>query len=367
MTANMETLLESQMLDDMPPALIKQLSQFVRQKQSEKAPVSRSNLLVDKALKRQAGWLALQDIPQPIVRTNRFPARKDSSGLPSPSPNRRAHQPSVNGSLPSSPTIGSQPAPRPSLPGDDIFIMDDADALPSSNMDHATQPQSRPKDVKDVTGPVAVWKASSVPRSVCFWFFLKSSSLNLSHRVDMKAVMAEAAQMANSRPPVLPPIQRDLSNTLKISPRTPQRDRRKAQWPAESTETSTAGPLRLPSSPWRLPSAPPSSLSINPSSFPSPPGALAYTSSTSLTHAKETDIAGPISRSNSLATTPRVQGTQPGLGPVFIPSRQPSLKSKSPGSRSISYVYPPHTYYHHTDFGPQAMARHGRYLPFNQL
>ena len=57
------------MLDDLPVDIIKQLSKFVREQQEDKSPLSRSNVLVDLAMQRNVGWLALQDIPQSIVLT----------------------------------------------------------------------------------------------------------------------------------------------------------------------------------------------------------------------------------------------------------------------------------------------------------
>jgi hypothetical protein len=70
MTANMESLLESRMLDDMPYALVKQLAKFARQQQLEKSPFSRSGVFVEKAMEKHAEWLKLQDIPEPIVASH---------------------------------------------------------------------------------------------------------------------------------------------------------------------------------------------------------------------------------------------------------------------------------------------------------
>jgi inhibitor of Bruton tyrosine kinase len=93
MAVNMETLLESQMLDDLTPDLVDQLGCFIRRQQTGKSPISRSNVLVNKAMANHADWLALQDIPQPIVRSNRHGFHK-SPNLSPPSPRRIPRRPS---------------------------------------------------------------------------------------------------------------------------------------------------------------------------------------------------------------------------------------------------------------------------------
>ena len=69
MACNMETLLESHMLEDLQFSLVKRLATYVRSLQSIKQPYTRSNELVDKAMEKHADWLALQDFPTPIVRS----------------------------------------------------------------------------------------------------------------------------------------------------------------------------------------------------------------------------------------------------------------------------------------------------------
>src|ERR1700734_3021034 len=77
MATNMETLLEGRMLDDLTPNLIKQLTEFVRKQQAEKFAVTRSPKIFDRAVQNYGEWLALQDIPQPVIRAAKPGAPKE--------------------------------------------------------------------------------------------------------------------------------------------------------------------------------------------------------------------------------------------------------------------------------------------------
>ena len=131
MAANMETLLESRMLDDLPVHLVKKLALFVRERQLDKYPVSRSTRLVDRAMAAHGAWLALQDIPQPFVPTYKMGAFRDSPRMSPPGPGRRHRRTSQFAtSPPASPVVRPALAPPPpaqSMPADDeVFVMDDA-------------------------------------------------------------------------------------------------------------------------------------------------------------------------------------------------------------------------------------------------
>ncbi|KAF7311367.1 hypothetical protein MKEN_01038600 [Mycena kentingensis (nom. inval.)] len=150
LAANMETLLESQMLSDLTPTLIKQLSAFVAKKQAEKSPKTRTGFIINRAMRAYGEWLALQDIPEPIAPSSRLPGRKVPLSPDS--------QPKRKPSFPSSPFIAPQAS---STAIDDIFEIDVGEV----DVSVAHTPKSAP-----------VWKAASVPRA------------------DMKVLMAEAAQ-----------------------------------------------------------------------------------------------------------------------------------------------------------------------------
>ncbi|KAJ6502123.1 hypothetical protein C8R45DRAFT_1190437 [Mycena sanguinolenta] len=305
MTANMETLLESRMLDDLAPALIKQLSKFVAKKQKEKSPKVRSNLMVDRAMAIHGDWLALQDIPEVIVPSSRFPGRRDAPTSPTSAKRRR----SGTASLTNSPVIAAQTSTTPHSPKvqssnpaiDDIFEMDDTElALPA--------PSIPTTDPVPSTSTAPVWKPSSTPR------------------VDMKTIMAEAASQTARRP-------HDAGEVVRVSyQKTPQRERRKLQGFADPFDgpSTTPGASRSGSSPWKLPPARPTLAS----SSNSPP----ITPSTSWSRPQETFPT--LSTTAAPPTTPprsrAPQPPHPTLGPVIIPSRQPTSHTSTPNVRRVS-------------------------------
>lgn len=176
MTVNMELFLDGGMLDDIPLPLVEQLSRFAQQKQVEKSSISRSNILAQRALVLHAEWLALQDIPSTIPRSTHLPSRKSLTTikLSPPGPCRRA--PRLPLSPPQSPSIQPERTIRRPPSGDDIFMMDDADAFPSLSLDQPQLTTPNWKSSNTVANQSPIWKAPSVPR------------------VDMKTVMAEAAR-----------------------------------------------------------------------------------------------------------------------------------------------------------------------------
>ncbi|KAJ7085719.1 hypothetical protein B0H15DRAFT_846085 [Mycena belliarum] len=296
MTANMETLLENRMLDDLTPALIKQLSEFVARKQEEKNPITRSNYLVGRAMAVYGDWLALQDFPEPIIPSSRFPTRRDAGPVsPEPSKRRRSRTASVSNSPVIAPQVSTNAI-------DDIFEMDD---------DTYSLMQAANKDstVSAPTSASPVWKASSTPR------------------VNMKAVMAEAASQTAPRRDLASPGEWSLRSSHQ---KTPQRERKKLQGPID-TITDGSSSTRSGASPWKLPVAPAPTFSTN-----SPP----ITPSTSL---NRTHDAFPPPSAAPL-TPPRQRGPQPpqpnlpNLGPVFTPARQPTSRPAASSIRRVSSI-----------------------------
>jgi hypothetical protein len=162
MTANMESLLESRMLDDMPYALVKQLAKFARQQQLEKSPFSRSGVFVEKAIEKHAEWLKLQDIPEPVAASHHHHHKTGprKEGVV----NRVKLSPPSSGS--SKKSVEPIERPNPATPqktlrrppsGDDVFIMDEPESPRAESM--PLTPQSPPPP----TSP-PVWKAATVPR-----------------------------------------------------------------------------------------------------------------------------------------------------------------------------------------------------------
>ena len=158
MAANMETLLESRMLDDLHPHIIRQLSDFVRESQAQKFAITRSNQIYDRALAKHADWLALQDIPEPIIRTSGIMHSKLSPKLSPNELRRKTSRLSATGSPASSPIIRplstAQAGPVAKLPsGDEVFLMDDADIHPSTPL---LGPSLLPGDASPRSAPA--WK-----------------------------------------------------------------------------------------------------------------------------------------------------------------------------------------------------------------
>ena len=170
---NLETFLEGRMLDDLPMNLIRQFAEFVRGRQAQKLPVTRSGKMVDKALETWKDWLALQDIPQFII-PGRNVLHNQIRHSPKVSPEDISQAPKRNqhltaGQLPASyspPQDLRIPITPPSAPvrgtvenvPDDIFVMDDIPPLsipPSQEYSRAIDP----KDVPSTPEKYSPWKA----------------------------------------------------------------------------------------------------------------------------------------------------------------------------------------------------------------
>jgi len=68
---NLETMLENGFLDDMDTRILNDLASFIQDRQGSKLPVSRSGILADMAVQREAEWLAELDVPQLKARPPR--------------------------------------------------------------------------------------------------------------------------------------------------------------------------------------------------------------------------------------------------------------------------------------------------------
>ncbi|KAI0675984.1 hypothetical protein C8Q78DRAFT_963164 [Trametes maxima] len=304
---NMEVFLESRMLEDLTVEHVKQLSAFVREEQAQKYPVSRSTRIVDKAMENWGTWLELQDFPTPIVPTVRAGAFRDSPKLSPPGPNKRGHK---QGSVPNSPMLRPTFASRPaaaSIPDDELFMMDEPEAVPPTPSTPPRVPSSDPT-AKTTAG----WK-----------------SITSAPKADMKAIMAEAStsragaiRSGGARASVNP--QESVSRTPPSRP-------------------SAEGPIRTSTSQraasggsWRTPPQ-----------AATPTGGTPVTSTTVLPSAKDarpqpsttapipaTPGAAPVSSLCPQPSTPR-KPVAPGLGPVFTPTKQ---ASSSLGASSIRRV-----------------------------
>lgn len=153
----------------------------------EKAPFSRGSKFVEKAMWKHAEWLALQDIPETIVRSAAVTAttrcgaagsmmRKEGSGSGGVSPptltpvvKKAVQKLAMTSSLSNPNSNSSLQMPRvlrrpPS--GDDIFMMDDNEPQATATTTATTldmPPMTLPMSVAPLASP-PVWKAHGVPR-----------------------------------------------------------------------------------------------------------------------------------------------------------------------------------------------------------
>jgi hypothetical protein len=184
----MESFLESCILDEIPHSLVKQLSKFVLAKQMEKSSFSRSDAFVNGMMEKYAEWLAEQDVPEPIIRTNTLtiPHARASAGSGllkkggsmekmkiSPSMFGRM-KPSIAVASPSTEPTG-QPITTPQhmlrrLPlEDDVFIMDEMDnstQFPGTDAGSLPPASSLAASAMPIPVSVPAWKASGSTRSV---------------------------------------------------------------------------------------------------------------------------------------------------------------------------------------------------------
>lgn len=268
------------MLEALPYALVKELARSVQARQVEKAPFARGGAHIAALLERHAAWLALQDIPEPTMRHTVGEWRRESA------PSRAR---------------GAFPAPamhmlRRPPSGDDIFLMDEADA---------------PKPTVDIGAQSApVWKAHGAPR------------------VDMKAVMAEAA---NQRPPP--------GRTVAYGGQPPRAGSSKPPFASGTPEGPTnnllprASPKSGTSPAWRtggLATPTTESTVKNQASAPTTPVAASKMKAKEVSRAPSMGLlSGTRPSTNVAPSSPSTAG--PSLGPVITPTRQKPADSKGNG------------------------------------
>lgn len=322
---NLETFLESHLLDDLPNDLLRQLSVFVREQQASKSPVSRSGILTNMAMEKHKEWLAMEDFPQPITKTSRHPSRIVSSAKLSPPTPSRKKERSLGSIISPSTSPALRPqisplAPQPPHVGpaeDEVFMMDET--VPSLNLNQSAGPSIKLESQGQSGKPTVSWKVSSVPK------------------VDMKAIMAEAAtsRLIGSRTSSSSNLQQAATGVAADAAnwRTPQQTNR----PLPETPERPA-PRNASGSPWRVPSvgtlAAPSSPPGTPptgSQVQAPPS---RGKETSLPSASKPPL---VTRSSVGYREPMTPPRVPGMGPVFTPSKQgPSKPGPSSGAHRVS-------------------------------
>ncbi|KDR81018.1 hypothetical protein GALMADRAFT_241641 [Galerina marginata CBS 339.88] len=310
-SANMESFLESHILDEIPYSLVKQLAKFVMQRQIEKSPFSRSDAFVKYVLAKHAEWLASEDIPEPIVRSvgkgGLGSSRKDFSGvkLSPPTPSKKVAQNSpLSGSSRQAQILSPQRMLRRPPSGDEIFMMDVNDA-PSTSMPASDVPTTF--SLPSVSSP-PVWKAHGVPR------------------VDMKAVMAEAASQ-NQPVSTRNPATYGLSHSPRVQ-----------STPLVNEGPSLIAPSRSSSKSgvtmsWRVNTELADTRTLAPSTPPTP---TPLASSSLPKDGPRPPVTASASKAQFQQSTTPGRSQPPGLGPVITPSRQTPSKSGPSTVRSAS-------------------------------
>ncbi|KAG8983522.1 hypothetical protein FRB90_005924, partial [Tulasnella sp. 427] len=160
-TVNMESMLQSNLLDDLKGDALRELSTFVREQQTKKQPLVRSGQLLTVAIEKWSHWLALQDIAEPFGAQTRPPvtpvASQDLLGVQSHQsgpaslnvPNIASTRLSPDDSSTICPTLG------------DSTAVDDEEALSKFELAEMLDPVKTVSPVKNV--PVSISPLDAMP------------------------------------------------------------------------------------------------------------------------------------------------------------------------------------------------------------
>ena len=160
-TVNMETLLEARVLDDLSPWHLKQLAGAVQERQAAKSPGSRLQLpfRLATSINEHREWLSVQDIPNPIVRS-----QLKAQPKPSPKASRRASQQPASPQTPSMPSVTMPRTPLLANMSEDLFCMDEVLVPPLNLNPDGIVGASADREELGTTPKVGPWKAKSTPK-----------------------------------------------------------------------------------------------------------------------------------------------------------------------------------------------------------
>ncbi|EJU03260.1 hypothetical protein DACRYDRAFT_115464 [Dacryopinax primogenitus] len=177
---NLESVMESRLLDDMPRDLLGKVGEYIRSLQAERSPVARSGILIEEAMKTNMDWSSMEDFPQPIQRSWKKMVK--------PSPKLSPINPLSPRISPLIKPLMSPPAnknthfksPPLVIPDDGgIFAMDEdveTSRIPPMSLD--TPASSQPASPLPIPNRAPVWKGKS---------------LQAHQKADMRSIMAEEA------------------------------------------------------------------------------------------------------------------------------------------------------------------------------
>ncbi|KAG8904311.1 hypothetical protein FRC00_014103, partial [Tulasnella sp. 408] len=333
---NMESMLQSNLLDDLKGEALRELSTFIRQQQTNKQPITRSNQLLTAATEKWGHWLSLQDIPEPL-----------STKRPPPVPAAQPASPTASHCWP----IGLAKTPSVSIPHDDSAIVcsptndtavvEDGDALSASELAEMLEPVkavSPSKKLPVSTSPVDVLASVTPPVDNSPSPVWKGKARS-AERQDLRTIMSSQKAMADASPT---PNKRIVGFQVPGTPSSPDspkwmpklslRERRKSQQSLQLTPTTEAAPSS--GSPWKA--VPKAAISIAESNLEaraatsqstgSPPTGPVASPPSGLARAMQvytSSGAGPE------GTPTKEKPGAPGMGPVINPIRLSSFSGIS--------------------------------------
>lgn len=129
---NLEAMMENGLLDDMDIRILNDLTVFVRDRQAEKLPLTRSGILLDMAMEKYRDWIILQDFPEPRLRIPRDIKPKSpkltSTAVPTAFSKTKGKAKGVPASIRASPQMSSKTF-NEELDMDDLMLPDAAPAV----------------------------------------------------------------------------------------------------------------------------------------------------------------------------------------------------------------------------------------------
>ena len=189
-TVNLESFLESCILDELPHSLVKQLAKFIRAKQMEKSSFSRSDAFVNEMMEKYAEWLAEQDVLEPTIRTNTLMMRharasagssllKKGRSMEKISPSMLGRmKPIVTTESTSGQSVTTSQHVLRRLPeADDVFVMDEIDV--------SSPPASSAAAAMPISVPAPAWKASGNTRSVDLLLLISCTDLVVNFSISV--------------------------------------------------------------------------------------------------------------------------------------------------------------------------------------
>ncbi|KAJ9110692.1 hypothetical protein QFC19_001521 [Naganishia cerealis] len=308
---NLETMMENGLLDDMDIRILNDLTGFVRNRQAEKLPLTRSGILLDMAMEKYKDWLVLQDFPELRLRIPRDikpkSPRLTSTSVPTAFSKTKGKSKAAPSSIRASPQMTGSKMFNEELDMDDLML-----------------PVAVP-----ILGPMdtSLPSASSASKN----FAWKSQAVE-AKKVDLRSILAETKTSQPSNGKVTPA--RSISNAtptrqVGFSPAPSPVGSYQTKTPLDrgmtwrTTPTTTAQPTGLSGA-----STPTRPVSSAQATFPSLSSATTTPQTKSGIIGARPSATPPPGRSVSGQKPDGPQGSQPTRSNVFVPTRQATVASR---------------------------------------